>query len=391
VTAPDPLSRLQRAARLWYERDVALDAPVLTLDDIARLDASLDAELEALRGAGDAGWDACRFGLASDDPGMLFAGAALAFGAGDEARVEEVLASGFRSAVLFRGVESALGWIDPAPALPLLRRFLGTASPDLRRVAIAGLAVQRIDPGAALDGAVREPDTPLRSRAVKAVWQVGRRDLVPAIREAYEDADIACRFSACWAGALLARDPGAVRGLMRFAETGARYPDRAVQLAGLCLPDGARAWQRTLSPRLAVLGTWGLGDPAADVPWLLEQLENAALARVAGEAFSFLTGADGLERKEAGMPAAEAADDGLPSPDAAAARAWWQRNESRFERGRRHVLGKPVTPGVLREVLRDGHVRHRTVAATELCLREGGPCFEVRAPGPRQIAVLRRK
>ena len=382
------IETLDLAARLWGERDVALDAADLSLADVVRIDGQLDKALGVLDAAGAAGWEACAGTLRAGQPGHLFVAAALAFGAGHEERVETVLTAGFRSAALFRGVESALGWIELVPARTILERFLASSSPDLRRVAIAALAVQRVDPGPALDGAVEAEDTPLRARAVKAVWQVGRRDLVPRVREACVDPDVPTRFSACWGGALLARDPLAIAGLRRFAESGERYPDRAVQLAGLCaFPRDAREWQRTLPARLAILGTWSLSDPE-DVPWLLDRMQDPALARVAGEAFTVITGAE-LTAAPAGPPA-DPADAGLPFPDPAAARAWWTRERSHFAPGVRHFLGKPHSAAVLQEILRGGRVRHRTVAATELALIDGGACFEVRAPGHRQLSALRR-
>ena len=100
------------------------------------------------------------------------------------------------------------------------------------RAVIAAYAVHRLDPGEVLTASFESNNVLLRSRAIKAVWQLGRDDLVPNIRAAYSDQDVHCRFSACWAGALLVNDPDAIAGLRELAETGARYPDRAVQLAG---------------------------------------------------------------------------------------------------------------------------------------------------------------
>ena len=155
---------------------------------------------------------------------------------------------------------------------------------------------------------------------------------------------------------------------------------------------------------MAVVGAGALGDPAA-VPWLLEQMTIPELARVAGEAFSMITGADlayeDLDRKkpedfEAG-PSEDPADDDvamdaderLPWPDVQRIEAWLAKRRGEFAPGVRHLLGKPVTEEWMERVLRVGKQRQRAAAALELAiLRPGTPLFEVRAPGFRQQQLL---
>jgi hypothetical protein len=43
--------------------------------------------------------------------------------------------------------------------------------------------------------------------------------------------------------------------------------------------------------RLAVIGVGVIGDPVS-IPWLIEQMTISELARVAGEAFTMITGVD---------------------------------------------------------------------------------------------------
>jgi uncharacterized protein (TIGR02270 family) len=338
---------IAEAARLWVERDVALDAAGLTLADIEALDAALDARLEALHAID--GFDAAF--AASSDPGAIFTATWLAATSGDGARVDAVLARAASDFALGRGVESAFGWLDAAVIEPVLDRLIAASAPEPRRVAIAAFAVHRIDPGPALDAHLDAEHTPLRARAVKAAWQLGRRDLLPRLARAYDDPDLACRFSAAWGGALLGRDPKAVDRLRRFAETGERYPDRAVQLVSLCAPASARAWHRTLPLPLplAILGATALGE-AEDVAWLESLPREAAVE----EAIGTITGKRGA----------------VPPP------------------GVRHMLGRPVSAPSLYEVLRAGEVRQRALAATELAMLEMGPTFEVREHAGRQRARL---
>ena len=353
---------IDRVAGAWVARDLGLDAPDLALADIARLDREVDAALERVDDA------ACDEGMRDGKPGAFFAAAVIAIRARDRSRLDRVIADGLRDAAYFRGVESALGWCELGDVREAVGRLLEADSSDLRRVEIAAFAVQRCDPGRALDLAVTHEHVPLRARAVKAVWQLGRRDLLPAIRASFRDPDLATRFSACWAGAL-ARDAEGITALQGFAERGDRYPDRAVQLAGLAMePGAARAWHRSLGDGLAILGAATLADPA-DVPWLLGRLHDPVHGRAAGETLTTITGIDLARQRPA---------------------EWWARESARFEPGVRTMLGEPITPALLRRILKSGLVRHRTLVATELALVEGGPSYEVRAPGYRQQRELSR-
>lgn len=291
---------IEEAAALWKRRDEALDDPALTLDDVFRLDEQLQSRLRAVEAVPD-----------PRQPGEVFVATVVGF-------TPKTLEAALRTPENFRGLESGLGWMEfdsvPLEKLPA-------------RAAIAACAVHRVDPGPILEDSLRSRDPLLRARAVKAVWQLGRRDLIE--RLSYEDPDVPCRFSACWAGALLAGDRRAVEGLKRFAESGVRYPDRAVQLASFLMsPSEARAWHRSLPPELSVLGAAVLGT-REDVQRLRAQ---GAL-----EAARFATGEGG--------------------PDS------WEG---------RHFLGRPSDPAWLRHALRFGRMPHRSWAATELAVLVGG-------------------
>jgi uncharacterized protein (TIGR02270 family) len=147
------------------------------------------------------------------------------------------------------------------------------------------------------------------------------------------------------------------------------------------------------------------GDPAyAD--WLIAQMsEDPALARVAGESFSFITGADlayedldgdwpeGFEAGPTENPEDEDIamdpDEDLPWPDPERVQAWWAANQARFQSGRRYLVGSPVGDAHCRRVLISGMQRQRKAAALELALMSPGTVlFETRAPGFRQRGAL---
>jgi uncharacterized protein (TIGR02270 family) len=152
---------------------------------------------------------------------------------------------------------------------------------------------------------------------------------------------------------------------------------------------------------LAIIGAGTAGDPML-VPWLIEQMQVTEHARVAGEAFTMITGADlvrdGLKGESPydfdddpnddpeDNNVAMDPDEHLPWPDPQLAAAWWQHRSDAFDNGTRYFLGKTLSAGHLRQVLCTGSQRQRACAAMELALlRPGLPLFETRAPGFRQV------
>jgi hypothetical protein len=56
-------------------------------------------------------------------------------------------------------------------------------------------------------------------------------------------------------------------------------------------------------------------------------------------------------------------DEHLPWPDPALIQKWWTNNQSRFQKGTRCLLGKPMSIEWLRQLLRIGRQRQRAAAA----------------------------
>jgi uncharacterized protein (TIGR02270 family) len=156
--------------------------------------------------------------------------------------------------------------------------------------------------------------------------------------------------------------------------------------------------------RWLIQGSGINGDPTY-VPWLISHMTDDNTARLAGEAFSLMTGADlawlDLERRppenvEAGPtdnPDDENIDmdpdDGLPWPDPERVTSWWAKNGARFQPGARYFMGAPVSRGRCLDVLKNGNQRQRILAAHYLCLLEPGtPVFNTSAPAWRQQKLL---
>ncbi len=409
----------EEAAFLWLQRDDAVLAPHYSLDDLIGLDDRVEAHIDGLRIAGDEGWETCKETLAWEEAGEIFTAAVLAFEKGNEEWIQTIFKAGEESYDLSRGIVSALGWLPYEQALGHIQKLLNSESADLRRIGIAASVVHRKDPGKYLTDAIAGKNPLLKARALKTVGELGRKDLLPFISTFMDDENDHCRFGTSWSAALLG-DSNAVPILTSFIpSTNSPKPlpqrarERAEEAVKIAMRkmniSSAHNWQKELAQnpgtiRLALIGAGVIGDPVS-IPWLIDRMAVPELARVAGEAFTMITGIDiayddlegewpeGFEAGPTEEPEDEKVkmepDEDLPWPEPQLIKNWWNKNKKQFNNGVRYLLGKPISPEHLQQVLRTGLQRQRAAAAMELAIMQPGqPLFEVRAPGFRQKQIL---
>lgn len=394
---------------LWTIRDAAVHAPQYLLRDLSALDQRIEAHLDGLRIAGSEVWKVCKEASEWTEAGEIFGAAILSVESGDERRWAAILEAGTASIERSRGLVSALAWVDCGTAGETIRRLLQVDNPRLRRVGVAASAAHRLDPGDVLSELLLSQDHDLCARSLRAAGELGRTDLLSRIesRLAFEDGHV--RFWAAWSATIL----GATSGAPVLAEEALRsevHAERAVDVAFRRLdPALARNLIDRLAGdprkiRLAVKGAGASGDPV-HIPWLVEMIRTPGISRIAGEAFSNITGIDlrseglagpapvGIEAGPTENPEEEEVamdpDDSLPWPDFVAVASMWSRRRAEWAPGMRLLLGRPITREALWVALRDARQRQRAAAALELAfLDPGKPLFEVRARGDRQRAML---
>jgi uncharacterized protein (TIGR02270 family) len=397
------------AAFLWQLRDKAVQAPDYSLADLARLDNRVDAHIDGLRIAADAGWEICKEELDSEEAGEVFAAAVLAFESRDDDRIQIVLELGSSSFELYRGLVSALGWLPYQEIDTYIQQFLNKDSPQARCIGVAASALHRQNPGRPLVASLSDSDRLLKARALRAVGQLGCEDLRSYLFDNFNDENISCRFYAAWSAALLG-ESRAVPVLRTLAETDFSSRQEAVEMAVRIMNVSvAHQWRKEMAQkaatcRLAATAAGVIGDPVS-VPWLIDRMMVPELGRVASESFSMITGVDiayedldgewpkGFEAGPTEDPEDENVemdpDENLPWPNPELIQKWWNNHRSNFQNGTRYLIGKPITEDWLQQVLRIGKQRQRAAAALELVLkRPGQPLFEVRAPGFRQQQML---
>lgn len=378
-----------QAAFLWSLREAGADDPRYDQKGLRRLDDRVEARLDALRLAEGAGWEAARAALDFPDAGGVFVASVVALDRGDKAGVAQALDAAQKRLGCKAGLIAAFGWVPFAHVercLPGL--FFSGAPDDLREVGIAACAQHRRDPGLVLGSALNAASASLRARALMAAGELGRLDLRGAVRDALQDDEEACRYAAGSSGVLLG-EPESVRALKAMAEAGGPFGAKAACMAVRKMPLGeARAWLQGLARdpkkgRLVLMGSAALGD-AAMVPWVVDQMAYPALARLAAGVFRTIVGADFAEDNLEGEPPEDFLatptdnpddddvrmdpDEVYPWPKVPAVKAWWERAKRGFSEETRYLMGKPLSPAALEELLVIGDQQVRAAAAIELCL-----------------------
>ena len=403
----------EEAAFLWLLRDGAAQAPNYNLQDLADLDERVEANIEGLRVAGDVGWEFCDASLDWQEPGEVFTAGVLAFGSSKLDRIQKVLKIGFLEPELGRALGSALGWLPFGITKRLAEWLMKSGNTKAMRIGLAGFAVHRQDPGSFLVDAISSTDPHLRARALKASGDLGRKDTIRLLVNALTDADEACRFYAAWSAVRIGqRNDSVFKVLHEIALHGKIYCELAADMLMRVLDvDLAKKWCRSLlknpaTARCALVGTGALGDPEL-IDDLLMLMEKDEFSRVAGEAFSMITGVDIEYEDLDGEPPegfssgpsedfddediAMDPDEDLPWPNPALIRDWWQAHFKDYRYGTRYLRGKKKDfPSLINAVVH-GNQRQRKAAALELALREPEkPLFETRAPGKRQLMLLKQ-
>ena len=407
----------EESASLRSTREFLVNAPHVRLHQLRRLDDRIAAHLDGLAVAGAFGTRLCEEALVSPGIGEVFAAAVRAIEDRSAQALTRLLSLAEAEPAAEAGLLSAFGWVSAASLRGITKELLASHSAFQRQVGLAACGMHQVDPGAALDAALQDADLALRRRALRVAGELGRLAALPACLEALAEAtgraDDSLRWQAARSAVLLGDRAAAVATLQTVAAVpGPHRLDAIRVLLKVLAPAEARAVLKQLADhakepagqRLLIQAVGVAGD-AHFVPWLIQQMADLKLARLAGESLSTLTGLDlayldlelkppqGVEPGPNDDPAdddvAMDEDDSLPWPDPAKLAAWWQVNGPKFVAGTRCFMGEPPTVAHCHEVLMNGFQRQRSAAALYLRLMQpGSPLFNTAAPAWRQQRLL---
>jgi uncharacterized protein (TIGR02270 family) len=413
---------VEESALLRHVRSVLVRAPHVGLMQLARIDERIAAHLDGVAVSGSAGTALCMQALERPGAGEVFAVAVRALALQDERMLSHVLALVPAAPEARRGVASALGWVGGQELRGVVQRLLASPQGHERELGITACRMHLVDPGRTLLTALADEEPAVRRAALRAAAALGRVDLLGACRRAMGDADAETIFWAAWASCLLGDRSSALHVLAVAAQQDS--PTAAPALCAAMLastPADAAALTETLSraaradpaastPMRRLLRCVGLLGDAQFVPWLIQRMAEPTLARLAGEGFSWITGADlarqDLETLQAPelpeLPSDDAdddrvdldEDDSLPWPDIAKVQAWWSRQEDlqACAGAQRLFSGQPLSRQTVTSTLKQGTQRRRAHAAVLGCvLAPGSTLFQVAAPATRQRRLLAQR
>jgi len=400
---------VEDAIVLHGNRTLLTTAPHSALKYLRRFDDRLVAHLDGISVAGEQGAGLLNAALDPVSSSGLFV---TAVGAIKERPQElnRLIELAYAAPEALRGLLSALGWVGPQRLQGTAASSLAGDDPFRRRLGLAACRLHGVDPGPALLAGLKDESPIVRAEALRTAGELGRHQLVSGFA-AVNDDDPDCAFWAAWSAVLLGDRERALTMLTAIGLTDGRpYRMRAFRLALRARSPVAAhdALQRLHGDpkqlRWLIQGSGINGDPTYG-PWLIKHMIDDKVARIAGEAFSLMTGTDlallDLERKppanvEAGPNddpndpnVAMDEDDGLPWPDPEKCAAWWNANKHRFQEGARYFMGKPPSREHCIQVLKTGFQRQRVAAAEYLTLlTPGTPLFNTAAPTWRQQRLL---
>jgi len=408
----------EETASLREHRTHLVRAPQVDLPQLQRHDERLAAHIDGLAVAGAFGGTCCAEALDPSSPGTVFAAAVNAIEVRDEPALERLCALARSTPAAERGLISAFGWVSAPRLHGLVQPLLTATDPQRRTLGLAACRLHHVDPGALLPAALQDSSAPLRAEALRTAGCLGRTDLLPHVRAALDDADVAVE--AARSLCLLGDHQAALPVLQAHALDEAETPDvHGTRLAALTLllqsaefdhgqhvlRAAARGANGHLQRERLVIRAIGLLGDVQRVPWLIDRMAEEARARLAGEAFSMITGADlsalGLERSRPDEPPESAdadpadddvaldEDDGLPWPDRERVQRWWETHAATLPAQGRCFAGAPPGVAHCEQVLRRSTQRQRMAAASWLCvLQPGRQLFNCAAPAWRQQRLL---
>jgi uncharacterized protein (TIGR02270 family) len=398
------------AAVLASNRTRMVRGPSARLGQLSALDRRLTAHLDGLRLAGEEAWKLCEEALETPFPGTSFPLTVRALETRDEARLSRVVALAEAVPETAPGLLLAFGWVEPSHLQGTVAALLA-GDPVNRTLGVAACAMHRVDLGRTTALLLQDSSPAVRARAYRSAGELGLGDLLQrcaAVARSDEDPDV--QFWAAWSGVVLGDRGAALDVLIRNGFQPAPHRERAFRLAlqAMTTKTAHAALQRLAADktniRWVIQGSGLAGDPAY-IPWLVKQMDDPKQARIAAEAFTFITGLD-LGAEALDRPAPEGfdagptddpddpnvdtdPDDGLSWPDAGKIRVWWEVNGKRFQPGARYFMGEGVSRPHCIDVLKNGHQRQRIMAAHFLCLLDPGtPLFNTSAPAWRQQRLL---
>jgi len=400
------------ASFLWLLRSISVKQPHYYLQDIAALEKRIDANLDGSMCNFALAWEICLPELEFEQAGEIFTAAIIAFRSRDINKIKQVIDHAFCNDETFKGLVSAMAWLPKSLIIEWVERFLYSKDLNHKYLAIAFFSVKRRNPGNILQELFQREDClahpKLLTRLLRLVGELKLYTFANQVQQLANHEIPEVAFWANWALVMLGEHKRALR-LLDCIKEQSYWHLLAIQTVFKVLPlDMSRKWISEFSQqpemiRTVIQATGVLGDPHA-VPWLIDKMNNFETAKIAGEAFSLITGID-IERYELAIETPDDItmipnpdheeddevvalddDENLPFPDVSKINHTWLRYKSRYKAGSRYLIGidvtqnNPATVAKLSHALKQVAQRQRgSVALTLALLDPQSPYVNIKA------------
>ncbi|MCP4324578.1 MAG: TIGR02270 family protein [Psychromonas sp.] len=398
------------ASFLWLLRSISVKQPHYNTTDLTDLEKRIDGNLDGLMCNFELAWEICLEELNFEQAGEAFTATIIAFRSRDVNKIKVVIDHAFVNDETFKGVVSAMAWLPKGLINEWLERFLFSKDLNHKLLAIALCSIRRKNPGDILKELLQREDclahTGLLTRVVRLIGELKLyaygNALLPLVE--HEDPDV--KFWVNWSIVMLGEHKYAAN-LKDYLISDSPFSGLALQVIFKLLPiDNSRMLISEFASqpemlRKVIQASGVIGDPHT-VPWLIEKMNNFDTAKVAGEAFTLITGID-LDRYELSIePPAEIDvvpnddstdnsvelddDENLPFPNVSKISHTWLRYRDRYKAGSRYIMGievnqnHPATVAKLTAMLKQVGQRQRaSIALTLALLDPQSPFINVKA------------
>lgn len=370
----------------WFLRNQASNSPIFHKKHLNELDQRLEAYLDCYLISKRSGYSLLPI-LEISDWGSVFVTALTAIRTNDSESFDLAL-DALEKDEQSKELSDALCWGEMDVSKPFLDKAILSKNELARIAAITavGYFTSQIDPEL-IDIYIEDDSDKVIATTLKVIGNNKLTDYDEQVWELLTHEDEEVRFRAAYAGNLIGVQ-GANEALQKFcfgAET--PYLREALSLLFQIIPESdltdtlARIYKSSLSIRIK---TYSIAMAALPdrIPVLLEWMKDPEYAPLAGEAFSFITGADieeddlsimdieiceaqeaPLAEKRKADPWTEAYEDDLPWPDPELTEKWWNENQHRFQNGVRYLAGKTLESDNLKWVFEEGTQPQRHIAS----------------------------
>jgi len=393
------------ASFLWVLRAISVKQPHYQQDDIVTLEKRIDANLDGAMSNYELAWDICVEELTYEQAGEVFTAAIIAFRSRNMDKIQHIVKHAFCNEETLKGLVSAIAWLPKVLINEWLQKFVFSKDLNHKHLALSICSVLRKNPGNILQELLEREDCLAHSglllRMLRLIGELKLYAFTNQCQKLIDHELPQIQFWANWSLVMLGEQKQVVN-LIPFMKEESSFQLLAIDTVFNVLPiNKARAWisqsvQQPEMMRTVIRATGILGDPHA-MPWLIEKMNHFDTAKIAGEAFTLITGID-LERYElsidlpeelAIIPNDEIEDDNvdldedenLPFPDVNKINHTWLRYRDRYKAGARYIMGievtdnNPATVAKLNAMLQQAGQRQRASLALTIALLDAQSVF----------------